>query len=82
MGTMQLFSAFLDSKFGLWNDPKERFAKDDCICVSNLHVKIKNLKQSSKYVLGYFTELRGLWEELNSHRPIQVTHAFNNVDVK
>ncbi|XP_058768130.1 uncharacterized protein LOC131641849 [Vicia villosa] len=52
------------------NDLKERFAKADCIRVSNLRVEINNFKQGTKPVLDYFTELRGLWEELNSHRPI------------
>lgn len=35
-----------------------------------MRAEINNLKQGNKPVLDYFTELRGLWEELNSHRPI------------
>ncbi|MCI60764.1 hypothetical protein A2U01_0082020, partial [Trifolium medium] len=31
---------------------------------------INNLKQGTKSVLDYFTELKSLWEELNSHRPL------------
>ncbi|XP_058762417.1 uncharacterized protein LOC131635789 [Vicia villosa] len=63
---------FLENALDVWNDLKERFAKTDRVRVSNLRVAINNLKQDSKSVLDYFTELRGLWEELNSHRPIPI----------
>ncbi|XP_050878422.1 uncharacterized protein LOC127082221 [Lathyrus oleraceus] len=59
-------------------DLKERFVKTDRVRVSNLHAEINNLKQGNKSVLDYFTELRGLWEELNSHRPDLM---LNNADV-
>jgi hypothetical protein len=56
----------------VWLDLKERFAKADRICVSHLRSEINNLKQVMNSVLDYFTELRGLWEELNSHHPMHV----------
>jgi hypothetical protein len=31
---------------------------------------MNNLKQGSRSVLEYFTEMKTLWEELNSHRPM------------
>lgn len=61
---------FLENALDVWIDLKERFAKSDRIRVFNLRAEINNLKQGNKSVLDYFTELRGLWEELNSHRPI------------
>lgn len=61
---------FLENALDVWIDLKERFAKTDRIRVPNLRVEINNLKQGNKSVLDYFTELRGLWEELNSHRTI------------
>ncbi|XP_058761005.1 uncharacterized protein LOC131634366 [Vicia villosa] len=61
---------FLENALDVWNDLKERFSKTDRVRVSNLRTAINNLKQDSKSVLDYFTELRGFWEELNSHRPI------------
>ncbi|XP_058774998.1 uncharacterized protein LOC131649251 [Vicia villosa] len=59
-----------ENALDVWIDLKERFAKTDKVRVSNLRTEINNLKQGNKSVLDYFTELRGLWEELNSHRPI------------
>ncbi|MCI04355.1 integrase catalytic region, partial [Trifolium medium] len=52
------------------HDLKERFAKTDCIRISTLRSSLNNLKQGSKSVLDYFTEIKGLWEELNTHRPM------------
>ncbi|XP_058726423.1 uncharacterized protein LOC131597764 [Vicia villosa] len=63
-------TVFLENALEVWNDIQERFAKTDRICVSNLRLEINNLKQCSKFVLDYFTEIRGLWEKLNSHRPL------------
>ena len=61
---------FLENALEVWNDLQERFSKIDRIRVSTLRMEINNLKQGSKSVLDYFTELRGLWEELNSYRPL------------
>lgn len=38
--------------------------------MANIRAELNNLKQGSKSVLDYYTEMRGLWEELNSHRPL------------
>lgn len=46
---------FLENDLDVWNDLKERFAKTDHICVSNLRVEINNLNQGSKSILDYFT---------------------------
>ncbi|CAJ2679712.1 unnamed protein product [Trifolium pratense] len=57
---------FLENAIDAWHDLKERFAKADRIRVSHLRSAINNLKQGLNSVLDYFTELRGLWEEVNS----------------
>lgn len=54
----------------VWEELKERFSKADRIRVSMLRSAINNLKQGSKSVLDYFTEIKNLREELNSHRPV------------
>jgi len=54
----------------VWEELKDRFSKVDRIRVPMLRSSINNLKQGSKYVLDYFTEMKTLWEELNSHRPM------------
>ncbi|MCH85943.1 integrase catalytic region [Trifolium medium] len=33
-------------------------------------ISINNLNQGTKSFLDYFTEMRTLWEKLNSHRPM------------
>ena len=54
----------------VWEELKDRFSKVDRIRVSMLRSSINNLKQGSKSILDYFTEMKTLWEELNSHRPM------------
>lgn len=61
---------FHENAIDAWQDLKERFAKADRIRIATLRSKINNLKQGSKTVLDYFTEMKTLWEELNSHRPM------------
>lgn len=61
---------FLENALDVWIDLKERFAKADRIRVANIRAKLNNLKQESKSVLDYYTEMCGLWEELNSQRPL------------
>jgi len=61
---------FHDTTFDVWQDLKERFSKVDRIRIANLRSSINNLKQGSKSVLEYFIELKALWEELHSHRPL------------
>lgn len=53
-----------------WLDLKDHFAKSDRIRIAMLRSKINNLKQGSKTVLDYFTEMKTLCEELNSHCPM------------
>jgi len=61
---------FCDSAYEVWQDLHERFSKIDRIRMATLRSSINNLKQGTKSFLDYFTELKGLWEEFSSHRPI------------
>ncbi|CAJ2636021.1 unnamed protein product [Trifolium pratense] len=61
---------FHETAINAWEDLHERFAKVDRIRISYLRASISNLKQGTKSVLDYFTEMRMLWEELNSHCPM------------
>ncbi|XP_058732774.1 uncharacterized protein LOC131604347 [Vicia villosa] len=59
----------------------DRFMRGDKIRVAQLYQEITNLKQGSKKISDYFTELRSLWEELDQYRPVPsctccVTCAF------
>jgi hypothetical protein len=51
---------FHDTSFEVWQDLKERFSKVDRIRIAHLRSSINNLKQGSKSVLEYFTELKAL----------------------
>jgi hypothetical protein len=62
--------AFHDHAIEVWHDLHERLSKADRIRIAHIHNSINNLKQDSKSPLDYFTEMKALWEELNSHRPI------------
>jgi hypothetical protein len=49
---------FCDTTLEVWLDLKERFSKVDRIRIANLRSTINNLKQGSKSVLEYFTEMK------------------------
>jgi len=61
---------FHEHAIDVWIELQERFSKVDRIRVASLRSSINNLKQGDKSVLDYFTEMKSLWEELNSHRPM------------
>ena len=61
---------FHEYVFYVWEDLNERFSKADRIRIGAICSSIHSLKQGSKSVIECFTELKSLWEELNSHRPI------------
>lgn len=44
--------------------------RGDRIRVAELQEEIANLKQGSMKVTEFFTNLRGLWEELDQYRPM------------
>jgi hypothetical protein len=61
---------FHEYAIDVWRDLHERFSKADRIRIATIRTSINTLKQGSKSVLDYFMELKALWEELNSHRPL------------
>lgn len=60
---------YIDNVYDVWKELKERFSKADRILVWKLKSEINNLKQGTSFVNDYYTELRSLWEEFDSHRP-------------
>jgi len=61
---------FREYDFNIWEDLQEQFSKIDGIRTASPRSSINTLKQGSKFVLDYFTEMKSFWEELNSHRPM------------
>ncbi|WVZ08815.1 hypothetical protein V8G54_022161 [Vigna mungo] len=54
----------------LWDELRERFSKGDYFKISDLLQDIHSIKQGEMSVNQFFTELKILWEELESLRPI------------
>lgn len=65
----QSIIVYIDNVSDVWKELKERFRKADRIRVWKLKSEINNLKQGTSSVNDYYTELRSLWEEFDSHRP-------------
>ncbi|XP_058775889.1 uncharacterized protein LOC131650182 [Vicia villosa] len=73
---MHLIFSFHENPIDAWNDLHERFSKADRICILTMRSKINNLRQNSRSVMEYFLEIKSLWEELNSHRPLPICVSF------
>jgi len=54
----------------MWNNLKDQFKRGERIRFAQLHQEIANLKQWSNKITDYFTELGGLWEELDQYKPM------------
>lgn len=55
----------------LWNKlKKKKLSKRDCFKISNLLQDIHSIKQGERNVSQFFTNLKILWKELESFRPI------------
>jgi len=54
----------------LWDELKERFFKEDYFKILNLLQEIHSIRQGERNITKFFTDLKILWEELESLRPI------------
>ena len=61
---------FLENVVDVWNDLKERFSQGDLIRISKLQQEIYGLRQGSLSVTEFYSELKILWEELETYMPI------------
>nr|KYP49699.1 hypothetical protein KK1_028567 [Cajanus cajan] len=60
---------YINNAQRLWEDLKERILKGDYFRFSVLLQEIHSIKQVDRTISCYFTELKILWEELESLRP-------------
>ena len=60
----------MENTIDVWKYLRERFLQGDLIRVYELQQEIYNLKQDSKHVTVFFSELKTLWEELEIYMPI------------
>ncbi|XP_058734143.1 uncharacterized protein LOC131605858 [Vicia villosa] len=61
---------FMENAADVWLDLKERFSQGDLVRISELQQEIYSLKQDSRTVTEFFSELKILWEELEIYMPI------------
>ncbi|GAU39523.1 hypothetical protein TSUD_222930 [Trifolium subterraneum] len=61
---------FMENALDVWNDLKERFAQADLIRISEIQQEIYALKQDSRFVTEFYSDLKLLWEELEIYMPI------------
>jgi hypothetical protein len=54
----------------MWSDLQERFSQSNGPRIFQLQKKISTLAQGNNSVSAYYTQLKGLWDELLSFRPV------------
>ncbi|XP_061361257.1 uncharacterized protein LOC133305140 [Gastrolobium bilobum] len=60
---------WMDRAFDVWRDLKERFSQSDIFRISDLHDEIFRLHQGANSVSDFYTQLKILWDELESLQP-------------
>jgi hypothetical protein len=61
---------FLENAIDIWNELRERFSQSDLVRISELQQEIYALKQESRSVTDFYSDLKVLWEELELYLPI------------
>ncbi|MCI92324.1 flavonol sulfotransferase-like protein, partial [Trifolium medium] len=53
----------MENAIDVWNDLKERFSQADLVRIAELQQEIHALKQDSRTVTEFYSDLKLLWEE-------------------
>ncbi|MCH87569.1 hypothetical protein A2U01_0008442, partial [Trifolium medium] len=61
---------FMENTIDIWNDLRERFSQGDLIRISELQQEIYAMKQGTRSVTDFYSDLKILWEELELYMPI------------
>ncbi|KAB5561469.1 hypothetical protein DKX38_006426 [Salix brachista] len=61
---------YIDDASEIWKDLQDRFSQHNGPRIFQLKKSIASLCQENNSVSGYFTTLKGLWDELANHQPI------------
>ncbi|GAU45069.1 hypothetical protein TSUD_243350 [Trifolium subterraneum] len=61
---------FMENAIDVWNDLRERFSQSDLVRISELQQEIYAMKQESRTVTEFYSDLKLLWEELEIYLPI------------
>nr|KYP36052.1 Retrovirus-related Pol polyprotein from transposon TNT 1-94 [Cajanus cajan] len=60
---------WMDNAHDIWKDLKSRFSQGDLLRIYELQQDVASIKQGDKSISDYFTQLRVIWDELESYRP-------------
>jgi hypothetical protein len=61
---------YMDNTLDVWNDLRERFSQADLVRISEIQQEVYALKQDSRSVTEFYSELKLLWEELEIYLPM------------
>jgi hypothetical protein len=61
---------FMENALDVWNDLKEYFSQADLVRISEIQQETYALKQDSKSVTKFYSDLKLLWEELEIYLPM------------
>ncbi|CAJ2659476.1 unnamed protein product [Trifolium pratense] len=61
---------FMENASDIWNDLRERFSQGDLVRISELRQEICALRQETRSVTDFYSDLKTLWEELELYFPI------------
>lgn len=68
--SIQKSIAYFDKAYEAWKDLNDRFSQGDVFRIADLQEDIYRLAQGNLGVSDYYTELKGLWDELENFRPL------------
>jgi hypothetical protein len=60
----------MENALDVWNDLKERFAQSDLVRIAELQQELYSLKQDSRSVTEFYSDLKLIWEELEIYLPM------------
>ncbi|CAH9143418.1 unnamed protein product [Cuscuta epithymum] len=63
---------WIENAADIWTDLKERFSEGNAFRLSDIQDEISSLRQKGLSVTEYFTQLKLLWDEMMSIRPLPV----------
>ncbi|XP_042974719.1 uncharacterized protein LOC122306356 [Carya illinoinensis] len=63
---------YVDSAKEMWSDLHERFSQGNGPRIFQLQNSIASLTQDDLSISAYFTQMKGLWDELLNYRPLPV----------
>ncbi|KAF5478995.1 hypothetical protein F2P56_005510, partial [Juglans regia] len=63
---------YVESANEVWSDLQERFSQGNGPRIFQLQKSIASLMQNDLSVSAYFTQMKGLWDELMNYRPLPV----------